>query len=231
MFLLSCINTVCKSFGISIGFNFSHRLHGHCWEQAIIFKNLYRSKLQIFSERRKKSFDSIFFTFTIIIPPAMDGAYRYTVKKGLAVFPSPAGMSFTKFSLDGDNLIISGQRESLVSDIPAGDGKTANLFLQCTLLIFWDSMKKELLSPWLILTVIVAENPRPILGQHFSIPTNPRIVCFVSGSLKRRKRCYLQTEPLSVYGNPVKYQTLFRLLYIELLKLRQRLFKMYNKNR
>ncbi len=35
-------------------------------------------------------------------------------KKGLAVLPSPAGMSLTKLSL--------------VSDIPAGDGKMANLF-------------------------------------------------------------------------------------------------------
>jgi hypothetical protein len=41
----------------------------------------------------------------------------YTERKWLAVFPSPAGMSLTKLSL---------------GDIPAGDGKTANLFLQCT---------------------------------------------------------------------------------------------------
>ncbi len=38
------------------------------------------------------------------------------------IFPSPAGMSLTKLSLAGNNL-------NLVSDIPAGDGKTANLFL------------------------------------------------------------------------------------------------------
>jgi hypothetical protein len=36
-------------------------------------------------------------------------------------------MSLTKLSLDGNNLIIPGQRESLVSDIPAGDGKIINL--------------------------------------------------------------------------------------------------------
>jgi hypothetical protein len=37
----------------------------------------------------------------------------YTVhcKKILAVFPSPAGMSLTKLSLAGNNLIISGQGE------------------------------------------------------------------------------------------------------------------------
>jgi hypothetical protein len=48
-------------------------------------------------------------------------------KERLAVFPSPAGMSLTwtgiiKFFL---------ARESLVSDVPAGDERTANLFLQC----------------------------------------------------------------------------------------------------
>ncbi len=53
-------------------------------------------------------------------------------KKRLAVFPSPAGMSLTKLSLAGNNLIIPGQTE-FVRDIPTGDRKTANLFLQCTL--------------------------------------------------------------------------------------------------
>ncbi len=48
-------------------------------------------------------------------------------KKRLAVFQSPAGMSLTKLSLTGSNLIIP-IRESLVSDIPAGDGKTNNFF-------------------------------------------------------------------------------------------------------
>jgi hypothetical protein len=41
-------------------------------------------------------------------------------------------MSLTKLSLAGKNLTIPGQGE-LESDIPTGDGgKTANLFLQCT---------------------------------------------------------------------------------------------------
>jgi hypothetical protein len=48
-------------------------------------------------------------------------------KKRLSYFPSPAGMSLTKLSLGGNNLI----RECLVSDIPDGDGKIDNLFLQC----------------------------------------------------------------------------------------------------
>jgi hypothetical protein len=46
-------------------------------------------------------------------------------KKKLTIFPSPAGMSLTKLSL-------AGTRECLVSDIPAGDGKITNLFVQCT---------------------------------------------------------------------------------------------------
>ena len=43
------------------------------------------------------------------------------------IFPSPAGMSLTNLSLAGKNLIIPA-RESLASDIPAGDGKIVNLF-------------------------------------------------------------------------------------------------------
>jgi hypothetical protein len=35
----------------------------------------------------------------------------YTVKKSLAVFPSPVGMSLTKLSLAGNNLIIPGHGE------------------------------------------------------------------------------------------------------------------------
>jgi hypothetical protein len=42
-------------------------------------------------------------------------------------------MSLTKLSLGGNNLVIPAQGEfgSLVSDIPAGEGKMAYLFLQC----------------------------------------------------------------------------------------------------
>jgi hypothetical protein len=42
-------------------------------------------------------------------------------------------MSLTKLSLAG-NSHFALPRESLVSDIPPGDGKTAILFLQCSLL-------------------------------------------------------------------------------------------------
>ncbi len=45
-------------------------------------------------------------------------------KKRLSFFLSSAGMSLAKLSL-------SGNRESLVSDIPAGEGKKNRLFLQC----------------------------------------------------------------------------------------------------
>jgi hypothetical protein len=58
----------------------------------------------------------------------------YTVKKRLTIFLSPAGMSLTKLSLAGKLFPPRdlGRVWSLVSDIPAGDGKMANLFLQYT---------------------------------------------------------------------------------------------------
>ncbi len=49
-------------------------------------------------------------------------------KKRLAVFLSLAGMSLTKLSLAGNNLIIPGQGEFGKCDIPPGEGKIANLF-------------------------------------------------------------------------------------------------------
>jgi hypothetical protein len=53
----------------------------------------------------------------------------YTVKKGLAIFPSPAGMSLAKLFLTGNTVIkLFPAREGLFSDIPAVDGKIANLF-------------------------------------------------------------------------------------------------------
>jgi hypothetical protein len=44
-------------------------------------------------------------------------------EKRLAIFPSPDGMSLTKLSL---------AKESLVCAFSAGDGKIANIFLQCS---------------------------------------------------------------------------------------------------
>ncbi len=52
-------------------------------------------------------------------------------KKSISIIPSPAGMSLTKLSLGGNNLFIASlfpPRESLVSDIPAGDGNIEKLF-------------------------------------------------------------------------------------------------------
>ncbi len=51
-------------------------------------------------------------------------------KKELAIFPSPAGMSLTKLS-GREKTKLFPPRKSLISDIPAGDGKMANSFLQC----------------------------------------------------------------------------------------------------
>jgi hypothetical protein len=51
-------------------------------------------------------------------------------KKRLTIFPSPGRVSLTKLSLAGNNKIFPA-RESLVSDIPAGDWKIYNIFLQC----------------------------------------------------------------------------------------------------
>jgi hypothetical protein len=52
-------------------------------------------------------------------------------KKRISIFLSPAGMSLTKLSLVGNNDVINKlfpPRESLVSDIPAGDGNIEKLF-------------------------------------------------------------------------------------------------------
>jgi hypothetical protein len=69
-------------------------------------------------------------------------------KKGLAVFPSPAGMSLTKLSLAGNNSIFPGQGE-FVTDIPAGDVKTTNLFLQCISFLLC-SLADVIILPWVI---------------------------------------------------------------------------------
>jgi hypothetical protein len=50
-----------------------------------------------------------------------------TLYKRLAVLPSAAGMSLAKLSL-GDIIKCFPARESLVSNIPAGEGKTDNFF-------------------------------------------------------------------------------------------------------
>jgi hypothetical protein len=57
-------------------------------------------------------------------------------KKKVREFPVPSRDVTTKLSLGGNNDVITElflPRGSLVSDIPAGDGKLVNLFLQCSL--------------------------------------------------------------------------------------------------
>jgi hypothetical protein len=63
-------------------------------------------------------------------------------KKGFSLFPSPAGMSLTEFFLGGYNLYMTSlfpPRESLVSDIPAGDGNIEKLFYG-VLVIGWPNL-------------------------------------------------------------------------------------------
>ncbi len=48
-------------------------------------------------------------TFFSIVSPGY--IFKLHCKKLLAIFPSPAGMSLTKLSLAGNNLIIPGQGE------------------------------------------------------------------------------------------------------------------------
>jgi hypothetical protein len=56
-------------------------------------------------------------------------------KKKVREFPVPSQDVTTKLSLGGNNDVITElllPRGSLVSDIPAGDGKLINLFLRCS---------------------------------------------------------------------------------------------------
>jgi hypothetical protein len=61
-------------------------------------------------------------------PPFIAVLHR---KKSFSIFPPPAGMSLTKLSQGGNNDVINKlfpPRESLVSDIPAGDGNIEKFF-------------------------------------------------------------------------------------------------------
>jgi hypothetical protein len=53
-----------------------------------------------------------------------------TVKKGKR-FSRPPSRNLTNQTLPGLDFKLFPARDGLLSDIPAGDGKTANLFLQC----------------------------------------------------------------------------------------------------
>jgi hypothetical protein len=80
-----------------------HDLHDH-WSHLFPFFTFHNI------ENRTEVHNAYFFCSSYL---------HYTVKKRLVIFWSLAGMSLTKLSLAGD--------------IPAGDGKIANLFLQSSL--------------------------------------------------------------------------------------------------
>ncbi len=75
---------------------------------------------------------SEYTTFMLSFCLSGSATFMLHCKKGWAIFPPPAGRSVTKLSVARNNLINPGMGEYgywlLVSDIPAGDGKIANLF-------------------------------------------------------------------------------------------------------
>jgi hypothetical protein len=69
-----------------------------------------------------------------------------TPQKKVREFPVPSRDVTTKLSLGGNNDVITElflPRGSMVSDIPAGDGKLVNLFLRCR-----SSEKSNILKPY-----------------------------------------------------------------------------------
>jgi hypothetical protein len=79
-------------------------------------------------------FDQFFDAGLYVVHTLFTPLYRIPMlhrKKSFSIFPSPAGMSLTKLSLGENNLYMTSffaPRESLVSDIPAGDGNIGKLF-------------------------------------------------------------------------------------------------------
>ncbi len=66
----------------------------------------------------------------VLILPVLPPPPSLHCKKRLLIFSSPAGMSPTYLSWPGIIKLFPASG-SLVSDIPSGDGKISNLFLQC----------------------------------------------------------------------------------------------------
>ncbi len=71
-------------------------------------------------------------------------------KKKVREFPVPSRDVTNKLSLGGNNDIITElflPRGSLVSDIPAGDGKLVNLFLRCIIQMIYIQCAFKVLKP------------------------------------------------------------------------------------
>jgi hypothetical protein len=71
-------------------------------------------------------------------------------------FPVPSRDVTTKLSLGGNNDVITElfpPRGSLVSDIPAGDGKLVNLYLRCRISSELDLVRKDILRLQLFLSL------------------------------------------------------------------------------
>jgi len=109
------------------------------------------------------------------LPSQSKGVHR---KKRLAKFSAPARMSLTKLSW-AVIIKLFPPRESLVSDIPAGDGNIANLFLQCIARLPQSPLSPSLLSGHNIWRR--QENIPAFLaaGPCIFYTENSRILCYV----------------------------------------------------
>ncbi len=79
-------------------------------ESALEARNKYNRRAREFHARKTSMKDNVHDVYNYLL--CTSDAYmfltrQYTVKKGFAVFPSPAGMSLTKLSLAGNNLSIN----------------------------------------------------------------------------------------------------------------------------
>jgi hypothetical protein len=86
----------------------------------------------VFCSVKISSFLSVVAKGERMKPNPQTNRRRVHCKKRFSIFPSPAGMSpVTKLSLAGKIIKLFPARVSLVSAVPAGEGKIGNLFLQC----------------------------------------------------------------------------------------------------
>jgi hypothetical protein len=96
-------------------------------------------QLEVFSQKAHLLIqrDDIFFFLNGInrlVFNTIFSALSATPSKKVCEFPVPSRDVTTKLSQGGNNDVITElflPRGSLVSDIPAGDGKLVNLFLRC----------------------------------------------------------------------------------------------------